>query len=131
ALLDLHGVLVRLGHGDLGVGHLAELAVQQLAIFQDPVVLDLALRSTSDDVLHAGGGARPLRLRLRHLAGLVEPFLRQPLSHQLEISLRGRLKRTALYLLTRSVTPAKRSSSGTLVATALRASTYSSKGYTD
>ena len=43
ALLDLLGVVVGHGQGEVGVGDLAQLRVEELPVLQDPVVLHVAI----------------------------------------------------------------------------------------
>src|SRR5581483_12507189 len=97
ALLDRDRVGVGLGERHLGVVDGAERALEQLAVLQHPVVVDVALRPTRDDVLHARRRARALGLIGGELALQLEPVGAEELRHP--------------YAPTRSRTPANRSSS--------------------
>src|SRR5204862_5383790 len=106
-----------IGVGQLhrGVGEIAELALLELAVLQQPVVVDVAVGAARDHVLHAGGRTRSLGLALRQLARLVQPLLAQPLRHDDRFPSLWSVspsERPACYRLTRSRTPANRSSSG-------------------
>src|SRR4051812_9149131 len=96
ALLHPLAAVVGLGQRHLGVVDRAEAVLPQVTVLEDPVVADLAVGSTGDDVLHAGRCPRTLGLVGGEPGLLVHPLLREPRGHQ---------------RVAPSVTPAKRSSS--------------------
>src|SRR5205823_8803154 len=67
--------------GEVGVGDLADLRLEELPVLEHPVVLDVAVGAPGDHVLHAGARARAVRLALGELLAFVEPLLGEVLGH--------------------------------------------------